>query len=288
MHRLVSSLAAVTIWALAHGAAIAASGTAMGVDPAAEAERKGTSQTLVVGTDIFIGDRVVTGDGGQVQIRFSDSTELVVGPRSALLIEDYLLRENGSAGKLAINALAGSFRFVTGTSAKNRYQIKTPTGTIGVRGTALDVFVGQQSTSALLYHGSIVICSNAGDCETLTRVCELGQFDGGQAALIGHTDGVTGADRETLRSMFRYAQSQRPLLRDFRVAEAERCLKRPAGGSGPKSLIDGPGRNRPGGGQTDGGTPPGGGETPSDGGQTPSGDGPTHSSDGGQCGGRIC
>src|SRR5690606_42119301 len=83
-----------------------------------------------------IGDRVVTGPSGQVQILFSDRTELVVGPRSALLIEDYLLRNDGSAGKFAINALSGTFRFVTGGAPKDSYVIKTPTGTIGVRGTA--------------------------------------------------------------------------------------------------------------------------------------------------------
>jgi len=79
MQRLILILAA-TGWALFAGAAMAASGTALGVDPAAQAERRGTTETLVVGADIFIGDRVVTGPQGQVQIRFSDSTELVVGP----------------------------------------------------------------------------------------------------------------------------------------------------------------------------------------------------------------
>jgi hypothetical protein len=228
----------MTTLILTPGLATAASGTAMGVDPAAAAERRGASQTLVVGADIFIGDRVVTGAGGQVQIRFSDSTELVVGPRSALLIEDYLLREDGSAGRMAIDALAGSFRFVTGTAAKNRYQIRTPTGTIGVRGTEFDFFVGRGATSVLLYHGAVQICSRAGACELLTRTCEFGQFDAARATLVGHADGVvSGAGRDTLRAMFRFAQSQRVLLRDFRVGGAERCLRRPAGGGGPESLI---------------------------------------------------
>src|SRR5687768_16406701 len=71
----------------------AASGKALGVDPAAAVETKIDSKTLTVGADIFIGDRVVTGAEGLVQIKFSDQTELVVGPNSALLIEDYLLRD---------------------------------------------------------------------------------------------------------------------------------------------------------------------------------------------------
>lgn len=245
MRKLIINLAAAA-WCLGAGAAMAASGTALGVDPAAQAERGNTSETLVVGADIFIGDRVVTGAAGQVQIKFSDSTELVVGPSSALLIEDYLLRNDGSAGQLAVNALAGSFRFVTGSASKDRYRINTPTGTIGVRGTAFDFFVNSLITSVLLYDGAVVFCNNAGDCETLAKVCELGQFDSSEAQLVGHTDTVSGADRDRLKAMFRYAQSQLPLLREFRVNEADRCLKRPVGGGAGRSLVEtGPGGGQP-------------------------------------------
>jgi hypothetical protein len=245
MHKLILCLAAVAS-VFSGIAAQAASGTALGVNPAAQAERQGATQTLVVGADIFIGDRVITGPQGLVQIKFSDSTELVVGPRSALLIEDYLLREDGSAGRMAVNALAGSFRFVTGSAPKDRYRITTPTGTIGVRGTEFDFFVGGNFTRVLLYHGAVLLCNNAGDCETLAETCDLGQVDSSQAELIGHTDLVTGADRDQLKAMFQWALSQRPLLREFRVAQAERCLKRPAGSGGPSSLVNTlPGGNQP-------------------------------------------
>jgi hypothetical protein len=249
MQRLILNLATIA-WTLSAGAALAASGTALGVNPAAEAERQGTSQTLVVGADIFIGDRVVTGAQGQVQIKFDDRTELVVGPSSALLIEDYLLRDDGSAGRLAVNALAGSFRFVTGSAPKDRYRITTPTGTIGVRGTEIDFNVRPVADSVLLYHGAVELCSKSGKCVLLQKQCDLGQFDSVQAVLIGHTDNVNGQERNLLKAMFPYAESQRPLLREFRVNRAERCLKRPAGGGGPESLVDvvpgsGPGRTTP-------------------------------------------
>jgi hypothetical protein len=230
------------------GVAIAASGTAMGVDPDAEA-RGEEIRTLVVGADIFIGDSVVTGPEGQVQILFSDRTELVVGPRSSLLIEDYLLRDDGSAGKLAINALEGTFRFVTGGAPKDRYLITTPTGTIGIRGTALDLTVLALSTSVLLYHGAVRICSNEGTCVDLTATCEVGQFDSSNAMVIGQTDDITGAARDSLKLTFAYARSQLPLLREFRVTDAERCLRRPAGGDSGAPLSE-TGFSAPGGGRT--------------------------------------
>lgn len=250
MLKFVSRVALAIVLSAAAGAALAASGTAMGVDPSAEAQGKQT-RTLVVGSDIFIGDRVVTGPQGQVQILFSDQTKLVVGPRSALLIEDYLLRENGSAGKFAINALSGSFRFVTGGAPKDRYVITTPTGTIGVRGTAFDLWVGGSAFYQLLYHGSTINCPPGvplGDprCVIATDTCDLVQVSSNLAELLGHADNVTGQARNQLRAWFLWAVSQNPLLRQFRIQNAERCVNRPAGGGGPPSLSTPPsGGNQP-------------------------------------------
>lgn len=221
----------------AAGTAMAASGTALGVDPDAEAQGK-QPRTLVVGADVFIGDRIVTGPEGQVQILFDDRTELVVGPRSALLIEDYLLRDNGSGGKLAIDALSGTFRFVTGGAPKDRYVINTPTGTIGVRGTAFDFYVDDTSTSVMLYHGAVRICSTGGTCVELAAVCEVGEYSSTDAIVIGHPDRIHGEQRDVLKSIFRYAISQLPLLREFRLPGVESCLRRAATTASADSLSD--------------------------------------------------
>jgi hypothetical protein len=227
----------VLVAVFSSGAAMAASGKALGVDPAAEA-RGNETRTLVVGADIFIGDRVVTGPQGQVQIMFEDRTELVVGPRSALLIEDYLLRDDGSAGRLAVNALSGTFRFVTGGAPKDRYSIATPTGTIGVRGTSLDLTVVPGMTNVLLYNGAVRICSNSGECVELTAKCEAGQFDSRNATVIGQTNRIDADESADLKALFDYANSQRPLLREFRVSGAEGCFRRSAGSGGGSTLSD--------------------------------------------------
>ncbi len=247
MQKVVLSLAA-SLLLLAPGAAFAdATGTAKGVDPDASAKRGSDTQVLVVGSDIFIGDMVKTGPSGQVQIKFSDNTELVVGPRSSLTIEDYLLREDGSAGKLAVNTLAGTFRFVTGNAPKDRYLIKTPTGTIGVRGTAFDWRNTGEGTAAMLYHGAIEVCTTGGTCVLLEDVCDVAEYNSTEARLIGHFDLITGDARATFRGFFPYAVSQNQLLREFRINGAERCVNRPAGSEPPPSIST-PGS--PGGGRT--------------------------------------
>lgn len=242
MRRLVSSIALFLL--LAAQPALAASGTALGVDPAARLEAKAGNKTLVVGTDVFIGDRVVTDAKGLVQIKFSDRTELVVGPRSALVIEDYLLREDGSGGKFAINALSGTFRFVTGGAPKDRYVITTPTGTIGVRGTAFDLNVHDDHYSLLLFHGAVVACNNASKCVTVDDFCDVGMADLTDAKLLGNTGDFVGAERTSMRGMFPWAVSESDLLSAFRVDRARECLNRsPNAGGPPDSLVkseDGP------------------------------------------------
>lgn len=214
MHRLILGFIAI---ALSITAAIAAGdGQAVGVNPSAKAG--GT--TLVVGADINVGDRVTTGNSGQVQILFSDQTKLVVGPSSSLLIEKYLLRGNGTADKLAVKALGGTFRFITGRSPKSAYQINTPTAAIAIRGTKFDFMVGGGQTLVMLYEGALTVCSGRSKCVDLSSRCQLAQVGGGAAKLFLRNDSA----RLPLASTFRYARFQTSLLSNFRISGAGNCL----------------------------------------------------------------
>ena len=206
-------------------AALAASGTALGVRPEASAETEGASRVLNVGADIFIGDLVTTGRKGNVQIRFSDRTELVVGPNSSLVIEDYLLRDDGSTGKLAVNALSGTFRFVTGNSDQDRYRIITPTGTIGVRGTAFDLVVDAEGSRVIMYRGATELCGTDGSCAVVSNKCELGTLSSSGASASGLTNSLSRDERKALRKQFVYGSSQQPLSQDFRLRETAECLR---------------------------------------------------------------
>jgi hypothetical protein len=205
----------------------AGTGIAKGVNPQADAQTPTELRQLTVGADVFIGDRIITGPEGQVQIKFADQTELVVGPRSSLVIEDYLLRSDNSAGKFVINALTGSFRFATGNAEKDRYVIKTPTGTIGIRGTALDINVEDETTRVLLFHGAVIMCNLANKCVTLDDTCALGEYDTSDSVVLGDAKEMDDETKETLLGLFPYADSQDPLLREFWVDRARQCLHEP-------------------------------------------------------------
>ena len=240
--RLLGALTFVA--GLAAPALAAAPGTALGVVQDAAIELTTGNRTLTVGTDVFIGDTVATGPSGQVQIRFADKTELVVGPSSRLKIEDYLVRGDKSAGRLAIDALAGTFRFATGGAAKDRYQINTPGGTIGVRGTGFDFTIDGLQTRVLLYHGALVLCNLSKACVTLDDTCELGEYDLANSHVIGASRDLRGPERESLRAAFRYAESQSPLLREFWFDGARDCFNRPVVNDVPEALVTGEGKPR--------------------------------------------
>lgn len=221
MKTVARTLVGLSLLAVATATYAAGEGTAVGVDPDAAARLNSTDRVLEVGADVSVGETIVTGAAGQVQIIFDDQTRLVVGPNSSLLIETYLLASNNTAEKLAINALGGSFRFITGNSAKPAYSIKTPTAAIAVRGTEFDMVVGNGVTGVLLYEGALQICGPGNQCQELTDRCDLATASGQQTDLVVISD----AKHRPLAQQFRYARFQSKLQDPFRVGGAIFCTE---------------------------------------------------------------
>jgi hypothetical protein len=106
-------------------------GKATSVRPQAEGSHAGT---LSGGSTVYSKETVRTGDSGQADLQFHDSSNLTVGPKSSVRLDKFVYDSNKSAGTVAIQATRGSFRFVTGSQGKGNVQVKTPYGTLGVRG----------------------------------------------------------------------------------------------------------------------------------------------------------
>ena len=108
-------------------------GKATSVKPQAEGSHGG-KRTLAPGGDVYSKETLQTGETGQADLQFRDQSNLSVGPKSNVRLDKFVYDPNTSAGSVAIQATRGSFRFVTGSQGKGNYQIKTPYGTLGVRG----------------------------------------------------------------------------------------------------------------------------------------------------------
>ncbi len=185
--RLNSFLVLASVWialvAMAMPAAAAApAGTAIAVRAGVTASGPQGTRTLGKGADIYLGDRVETGIFGQVEIEFTDHTKLAVGPNSSMVIDAYVMQSRSRLKQLGLTASRGAFRFLTGDSAKQAYRIKTPTATIGIRGTEFDFAVRRvRATAMALYGGLTRICSlSSGICADLRASCDVGLVDDGQ------------------------------------------------------------------------------------------------------------
>ena len=108
-------------------------GKATSVRPQAEGTHGGT-RTLSGGADVYSKETVRTGDSGQADLQFHDNSNLSVGPKSSVRLDKFVYDPNKSTSTMAIEATRGSFRFVTGSQGKGNVQVKTPYGTLGVRG----------------------------------------------------------------------------------------------------------------------------------------------------------
>ena len=142
----------------------------------------GGSRKLAVGDDVFEKDKISV-TSGNAQILFNDGTKLVVGPGSSLEINKYLMRGDSSAAQdFSIKALRGTFRFITGKSPKNAYNIQTANATIGIRGTGFDFWV-KDATGVAVLQGKVRLCGkqNSKSCVDLTPTCELGTTENASA-----------------------------------------------------------------------------------------------------------
>jgi hypothetical protein len=168
----------------------------------------GGNRNLDAGSAVYEDDKIVTG-GGNVQIIFVDDTKLVVGPNSTLVIDRFLLRGSNKAGKFSVAALRGTFRFITGHSAKGAYDIKTANATIGIRGTAFD-FTSGRATLVAVHVGRVNMCAY-GKCESVDDHCGVGRAANHNVAELGGR-----AKGQAVRSL-PYILNQSALAQPFRV-----------------------------------------------------------------------
>jgi hypothetical protein len=107
-------------------------GTANKVTPAAHGSVAGT---LSAGAGVHADETIGTDKGGVASLRFQDQSNLDVGPSSSVKLNKFVYDPNRSGGKAVLDAAKGSFRFTTGAQGGGgTHQIKTPYGTLGIRG----------------------------------------------------------------------------------------------------------------------------------------------------------
>ncbi len=131
------------------------------------------------------GDRIETGRESQAQILLLDRTTFGIGARSRVTIDRYVY--DPDAGRSLLATLArGALRFFSGRPATgNNTELQTPAGRIGIRGTALDLLVGEHAREIGRNEGAVT--RGGIDPEEATLVVLRGP---GQDTLGGLTPGL--------------------------------------------------------------------------------------------------
>lgn len=129
----ISALPLVMLFALGSTEANAQTriGTANSVKPEASGSIAGT---LSAGSGVHANETVKTGSSGQAGLQFNDQSNLTVGPSSNVRLDEFVYDPSKGGGSIAIEATRGAFRFSTGAQNRGEVKIKTPSGTLGIRG----------------------------------------------------------------------------------------------------------------------------------------------------------
>lgn len=140
---LMATVAGVIIYTVPPAHAAQRAGIAAGVIGSvqvSEGERTSPSQ-VKAGMDMLMRDRVQS-EAGRMQVLLLDETVFTVGPNSDLVIDEFVYDPVSGAGSVSANFTKGVLRYVSGKVAQvnpGNVTIRTPTATIGVRGTSLFV-----------------------------------------------------------------------------------------------------------------------------------------------------
>lgn len=225
---ILGALLASTVFS-APSSGVEPSGSAVGVVPDASAGGTGGHRVIEIKGPIYMGDVITTDIKGQVDIIFVDDTKFVVGANSKVTIDAFVFDANKTAQDVSISAVKGAFRFITGKSPKDNYAIKTPTMTIGVRGTAFDLAVraGSGESMMVVHEGGTSVCDPTRRCiDVGTGNMVVGEAGGGGVHTV-----PPGAERkQRLESFFPLIKSQAGLPPAF-VVTVPISIQNTGGGS---------------------------------------------------------
>jgi len=174
------------LWSSVVLAATAASVTHLS-GPLLARKADGTTKSLAIGSKVDEGDTVVTQKRTYARLKFTDGSEVTLKPDTQFKVEEHRYDQaNPEKDSGSYSLIKGGLRTITGQIGKrgnqDSYRMKTPTATIGIRGTIYDAtYCTGDSCGAIkpgLYlavtDGQVVVTNSAGVQTTIPVVA--GQY----------------------------------------------------------------------------------------------------------------
>jgi ferric-dicitrate binding protein FerR (iron transport regulator) len=143
---------------------------------------------LVINDGVAQNELIATAADAASEIEFVDGTKLTLGPRARVVLDKFVYDSDPSKGAFFLSVSEGVFRFVTGTMVHQSYSIKTPNGTIGVRGTVFNMLVFSDSSIVQVVDGQVFGTAADGTPRTFGR---------GEYFTMRQSTGPSGHDDKT-------------------------------------------------------------------------------------------
>lgn len=146
------------------------------------------ARTLKAGDRVFQNENIETGVDSRSQLLFRDETVLSVGPDSRVTLDRFVYDPARGGSGAAVSVGRGALRFISGNMPSQSYEIRTPAGTIGVRGTIVDVIVYETGEVVLqLIEGALTFTDLSGKSVSLTKPGQVYILVPGQEGILGNT-----------------------------------------------------------------------------------------------------
>lgn len=118
-----------------------------------------TVRRLDVADHVFQDEWIETAVESATEIVFLDETTMTFGPEARVKLDTFVFDPDPSLGKVVIDVTQGLFRLATGSMHDSAYEIRTPTATLAVRGTEIEIFVDPVTldTEIILRDGTVLV-----------------------------------------------------------------------------------------------------------------------------------
>jgi hypothetical protein len=156
------------------GAAMPVIGTATLVvnGPVTVENDRGQIRQVAQGDPIYLNDKVQTPAKGYIKITLNDGSTFQLGPLSRAQLEKYSYVAEEQGGELEVNMFIGFFRFISGKisgdSGEQHTIIKTPSATIGIRGSEIDALIENNGATTILHTEGLISVTPLFSHETFT------------------------------------------------------------------------------------------------------------------------
>lgn len=144
------------------GKTLVARGEVTALDPklATSSKRK-----LKRRSEVFSNDVVNTGEKSKAQLHMADGGLIALKQNSELVISNYSFNQDGQKDNVVMELVKGGLRSVTGKikTSNGDYNLKTPVGSIGIRGTHYEVELVSDKMFVAVWDGAVDVSLQVGE-----------------------------------------------------------------------------------------------------------------------------